>query len=143
MIWAFRATGLAMVVAVLAAAGIALAAGGEDAPPVTSGTIAIHFSKFVAPKLTVPAGVPVTFTLVNEDPIEHEWIVGDAVVHARHRTGTEPYHDQVPTEVTLKPFETRVTTVVFEKPGEYTYICHLPGHEEYGMRGTITVSRAS
>lgn len=139
MTWAFRVTGFAMVAAVIAAAGIAFAAGGQDSPPVTSGTIAIHFSKFVAPELTVAAGVPIAFTLVNEDPIEHEWIVGAAAVHARHRTGTEPSHDQLPTEVTLKPFETKITVVVFETPGDYTYICHLPGHEEYGMRGTIKV----
>ena len=139
MIWAFRASGLAMVAAVLAAAGIAFAAGREGSAPVTSGTIAIHFSKFVAPELTVRTGVPATFTLVNQDPIEHEWIIGDAATHARHRTGTEPYHDQLPAEVTLKPFETKTTTIVFAKPGTYTYICHLPGHEEYGMRGTVRV----
>lgn len=140
MTWAIRAVALAGVAAVLAAAGIAFATAGEDASPVTSGTIAIHFSKFVAPELTVPLGVPVTFTLVNNDPIEHEWIIGDKAAHARHRTGTEPFHDQVQTEVTLKPFETKTTVVVFDKPGAYTYICHLPGHEQYGMRGTIKVT---
>lgn len=140
MTWAIRAAGLAVVAAVLAAAGIAFASGGQDPPPLTSGTIAIHFSKFVAPELTVAAGVPVTFTLVNNDPIEHEWIIGDRATHARHRTGTEPIHDHLPTEVTLKPFETKATVVVFEKPGAYTYICHLPGHEQYGMRGTIKVT---
>ena len=139
MTWAFRMTGFAMVAAVLAAAGIAFAAGSEDPVPVTNGTIAIHFSKFVGPELTVAVGVPVTFTLVNNDPIEHEWIVGDSAIHARHRSGTEPYHDQLPTEVTLKPFETKTTVVVFDTRGDYTYACHLPGHEEYGMRGTIKV----
>lgn len=139
MTWAFRAIGLAIVGAVLVAASLAFASGGDAPVLVTSGTISIHFSKFVAPELTVPMGVPVTLTLVNNDPIEHEWIVGDAAIHSRHRTGTEPYHDQLPTEVTLKPFETKTTTVVFDAPGDYTYVCHLPGHEEYGMRGTIKV----
>ncbi len=37
----------------------------------------------------------------NTDPIDHEWIVGDAAVHARHRTGTEPVHGARPTEVTI------------------------------------------
>ena len=49
--------------------------------------------------MTVPAGVPVTFVLRNDDPIDHEWIVGDAAVHERHRTGTEPVHASRPTEV--------------------------------------------
>ena len=139
MIWALRALGLATGVVVLAVAGIAFAAGGENAPPVVSGTITIHFSRFIVPELTVPAGVPVTLTLVNNDPIEHEWIVGDEAVHARHRAGAEPYHDQLPTEVTLKPFETKTTVLVFDTPGSYTYVCHLPGHEEYGMHGLIRV----
>jgi uncharacterized cupredoxin-like copper-binding protein len=110
--------------------------GGADA---AEATIAIHFSRFVPEEIEVPAGVPVTITLQNDDPIEHEWIVGAADVHERHRTGTEPYHDQVPTEVTVPALESRVTTITFERPGEYLYICHLPGHEAYGMVGRMHV----
>jgi uncharacterized cupredoxin-like copper-binding protein len=33
-----------------------------------------------------------------------------------------------------------VTTVTFTKPGTYLYICHLPGHEAYGMVGTLLVT---
>jgi uncharacterized cupredoxin-like copper-binding protein len=89
--------------------------------------------------LTVRAGEPITFKLKNDDPIEHEWIVGDAGVHQRHRDGTEPYHDTVPTEVTLPALSTKTTTVTFETPGEYQYVCHLPGHEAYGMGGVLRV----
>ena len=110
--------------------------GGADA---AEATIAIHFSRFVPEEVTVPAGVPVTITLQNDDPIEHEWIVGAPDVHERHRTGTEPYHDQVPTEVTVPALESRTTTLTFERPGEYLYICHLPGHEAYGMVGRMHV----
>ena len=39
--------------------------------------------------------------ITNTDPIDHEWIVGDAALHERHRTGTEPYHDARPTEVSI------------------------------------------
>jgi uncharacterized cupredoxin-like copper-binding protein len=111
--------------------------GGADAS--AEATIAIHFSRFVPEAVNVPAGVPVTITLQNDDPIEHEWIVGPPGVHDRHRTGTEPYHDAIPTEVTIPALESRTTTVTFERPGEYQYICHLPGHEAYGMTGTIRV----
>jgi uncharacterized cupredoxin-like copper-binding protein len=110
--------------------------GGADA---AEATIAIHFSRFVPEEVTVPAGVPVTITLQNDDPIEHEWIVGAPDVHERHRTGTEPYHDQVPTEVTIPALESRTTTITFEEPGEYLYVCHLPGHEAYGMMGRMHV----
>lgn len=122
--------------------GAALGWSGQtDRPAAASDhhTIAIHFSRFEPTLVVVPTGVPVTFELVNGDPIEHEWIVGNADVHRRHRLGTEPYHDEIPTEVTLAAFETRTTVVTFEKPGEYTFVCHLPGHEAYGMRGTVRV----
>jgi uncharacterized cupredoxin-like copper-binding protein len=90
--------------------------------------------------VTVPAGVPVTFVLVNDDPIDHEWIVGDAAVHARHRTGTEPHHGARPTEVSIPALTTLETTVTFPQPGIFAYICHLPGHEAYGMTGLVTVT---
>ena len=112
---------------------------GSGANATAEATIAIHFSHFVPEDVTVPAGVPVTITLRNDDPIEHEWIVGPPDVHERHRTGTEPYHDQVPTEVTIPALDSRITTITFERPGEYLYICHLPGHEAYGMVGRMHV----
>jgi uncharacterized cupredoxin-like copper-binding protein len=125
----------------LAAGLLALVAsacgGGADAS--AEATIAIHFSHFVPESVELPAGVPVIITLQNDDPIEHEWIVGPPGVHARHRTGTEPYHDAIPTEVTIPALESRTTTITFDQPGEYLYICHLPGHEAYGMVGTIHV----
>ena len=102
-------------------------------------TIEIHYSSFVQKEVEVPAGVPVSITLKNEDPIEHEWIVGTADVHERHRTGTEPFHGTIPTEVTVPAFETRVTTITFERAGDLLYICHLPGHEQYGMVGKLHV----
>jgi uncharacterized cupredoxin-like copper-binding protein len=132
-----RAIALALVV--LAAA--ASVAASDCAEPSAERTVTMRFSRFVPAEITVPAGAAVTFTLRNDDPIEHEWIVGTDEVHARHRTGTEPYHDEIPTEVTLRPYETRVTTVTFDAPGEYAFVCHLPGHEAYGMRGAVKVVR--
>jgi len=138
-----RVAALGLVAALLAtAAVVVVSAGGGEPTPATSVTIGIRYSRFTAPTVTVAAGLPVTFVLANEDPIEHEWIVGDDATHARHRTGMEPYHDQVPTEVSLSPYETRTTVVTFDTPGDYVYVCHLPGHEEYGMSGIIRVVAA-
>ena len=131
-----RAVAPLIVLGLLAMAGSAC--GGAEAS--AEATVAIHFSRFVPEEATVPVGVPLTVTLRNEDPIEHEWIVGTAEVHERHRTGTEPFHDAVPTEVTIPALETRTTTVTFEEAGEYQYICHLPGHEAYGMTGVLRVT---
>ena len=102
--------------------------------------IPIHYSRFERAEVTVPAGVAVTIVLRNDDPIDHEWIVGDAAVHERHRSGTEPVHASRPTELTVGAGSTAVTTITFTKPGTYQFICHLPGHEAYGMIGTLRVT---
>jgi uncharacterized cupredoxin-like copper-binding protein len=101
--------------------------------------IAIHYSRFQPDLITVPAGRPIRFVLSNQDPIDHEWIVGDDDVHERHRTGTEPSHGARPTEQSVPALGSVRTTVTFERAGTYRFICHLPGHEAYGMVGTLTV----
>ena len=102
-------------------------------------TVVIHFSRFEPSVVTATTGEPITLRLRNDDPIAHEWIVGIEAIHERHRTGTEPYHDEVPTEVTIPALQSRTTTVQFDAPGDYVFICHLPGHEAYGMRGVLRV----
>jgi uncharacterized cupredoxin-like copper-binding protein len=102
-------------------------------------TLTIHYSAFDLTELSVPRGVPVTFVLVNEDPIDHEWLIGDDEFHAAHRPGTHATHGDVPTEVTVPALETVRTTVTFAEPGTLAYVCHLPGHEAYGMAGVLTV----
>ena len=104
--------------------------------PVTV-TITIHYSAFDLTDVHVPVGVPVTFVLVNEDPIDHEWLVGDAAFHARHRTGTEAVHGDRPDEVSLLPLSPKTTTLTLPA-GTYVYICHFPLHEQYGMIGIVT-----
>ena len=124
---------LALVVFVAAAAASELVSG-----PVTV-DIRIHHSRYEPSMLTLPVGRPVRFVFHNEDPIEHEWIVGDAQVHEVHRTGTEQHHAERPTEVSIPALGTVTTTVTFSASAALTYICHLPGHEAYGMVGTLEI----
>ena len=72
----------------------------------TTVTITIHYSAFDLTDVSVPGGVPVTFVLVNDDPIDHEWLIGDEAFHEKHRTGTHEAHGDVPTEVTIPALET-------------------------------------
>jgi uncharacterized cupredoxin-like copper-binding protein len=126
------------VAAVLGVAAMVGAATRSPEPVVV--VISIHYSHFEPSLVTVPAGRPVTFVLDNADPIDHEWIVGDEAVHQRHRTGTEPVHGARPTEVSINAGERRTTVVTFTTPGTLSYVCHLPGHEAYGMTGTLVVT---
>ena len=102
--------------------------------------IRIHYSHFELSEVSVPQGVPVTFVLINEDPIDHEWLIGDAAFHEKHRDGTEVHHGARPNEVSLAPLDVVETTLTFSTPGTLQYICHIPGHEAYGMVGTVTVT---
>jgi uncharacterized cupredoxin-like copper-binding protein len=123
----------------LAIAGVVLVT--ASAMPVgRTVTITMRYSHFLPASVEVPAGVPVTFVLDNEDPIGHEWIVGDELTHRRHRTGTEPHHGERATEQSIGALSSVRTTVTFPKAGTYRYICHLPGHEAYGMVGIVTVT---
>jgi uncharacterized cupredoxin-like copper-binding protein len=124
-----------------AALGAAVVAGamGHDRDPLVV-PLDIHYSHFAPAAIRVPAGRPITFVITNDDPIDHEWIVGDAAVHERHRTGTEPSHGARPTEVSVDAGSAVETTVTFATPGSLTFVCHLPGHEAYGMTGTLVVT---
>lgn len=102
--------------------------------------IKIHYSHFDPSTFAVPHGVPVTFLLVNEDPIGHEWLIGDQAFHERHRRGTEAQHGARLNEISIAALSTAETTLVFEEPGTVLYICHLPSHEAYGMVGRLTVT---
>jgi uncharacterized cupredoxin-like copper-binding protein len=124
--------------AVLGIAAMVVAATRTPEPLVV--VIRVHYSHFEPSQVTVPAGHPVTFILENTDPIDHEWIVGDEALHQRHRTGTEPYHAARPTEVSIDAGTTKTTVVTFTTPGTLTYVCHLPGHEAYGMTGVLVVT---
>jgi uncharacterized cupredoxin-like copper-binding protein len=127
----------ALLVLVLAAPWVA----GCAAPPESVRVeIVIRYSHFSPAEITVPRGVPVRFVLTSQDPIEHEWLIGDAAFHERHRTGTEPHHGARPDEVTIPPLGTAETTLTFDEPGEVAFICHVPGHEAYGMVGVVRVT---
>lgn len=118
------------------AVGTSACARAEAATPQVA-EVRIHYSKFEPATISVPAGVPVTYVIRNDDPIDHEWLVGEAAFHARHRAGTEPVHGDRPDEVSLPPLSTRTTTLTLPA-GTYLYICHHPGHEGYGMVGVVT-----
>ena len=129
--------GLGLSIAVLSA--VAANAVARSTGPLEV-AIDIHYSHFDPSLVSVPAGRPVTVVITNSDPIDHEWIVGDAATHERHRTGSEPVHDARPTEISIPAGTVRRTTVTFAASGSQAFICHLPGHEAYGMVGTVVVT---
>lgn len=130
--------GMLAVVGIAVVTAVVLGAGPLKGPRTVA--IDIHYSHFSPKEVQVPLGLPVTFVITNEDPIDHEWIVGDAAVHAFHRTSAAVLHTGDPTAVPVPALTTVSTTVTFSSAGRLAFICHLPGHEAYGMVGWVTIA---
>ncbi len=138
-------TAVAVGVIVAVAASALVASGREPAalgPGIVTVHVGIHHSHFDLGHLRVQQGTMVRFVVHNDDPIDHELIVGDVEVHRRHALGTEGHHPPVPGEVSVAPGDTALTFYEFNDPGTVVYACHLPGHIAYGMRGEIEVVAA-
>ena len=112
---------------------------GPLGPGLVTVDVGIHYSKFSISTLHVHTGTLVRFLVHNNDPIHHEFIVGDASVHLRHEHGTEATHPPVPGEVSVAPLDVGETSYRFDKPGRFLFACHLPGHFAYGMKGWVVV----
>jgi uncharacterized cupredoxin-like copper-binding protein len=133
--------------ALVAATGYAVEASGAPrqtlGPGVVTVEVGIDQSRFDIGALRVEEGTLVEFVVQNDDPIDHELVVGDSEVHRRHADGSERRHPPVPGEVSVAPGDRAMTFYEFTEVGSIAYACHLPGHVAYGMQGTIEVIPAS
>lgn len=131
------------VAALVGSASYAVTASGTEetalGPGVVTIEVGIDQSRFQIGSLRVVEGTVVELVVRNDDPIDHELVMGTPEVHERHRGGSERRHPPVPGEVSVAPGDTAMTFYEFTEVGSVVYACHLPGHEAYGMRGTIEV----
>jgi len=142
-----RTRAAAAVVAAIAAttAGYAIndathaAAATALGPGLVTVNVEVHYSAFSISTLHVHPGTLVRFLIRNNDPIDHEFILGDASVHAAHAHGHALVHPPVPGEVSLAPGQLGETFYKFDQPGRYLFACHFPGHLAYGMKGWVIV----
>jgi uncharacterized cupredoxin-like copper-binding protein len=110
-----------------------------DASKVRTVVLTIHHSRFSANTLMARPGEKVRLVVRNEDPIDHELIVGPMDVQLRHESGRERWHPPVPGEVSVRLFDTAKTTYTFDTTEPVWFGCHLPGHWDYGMQGRFVV----
>lgn len=72
----------------------------------------------------------------NDDPIDHELVLGDLAVQQRHEHGTTSVHHEAGA-VSVPADSTAVTTWTLA-PGQPAFFGgHLPGHGAYGMQGLV------
>ena len=80
---------------------------------------------YVQTSLTAPAGTT-TFTFTNDSPVPHNLTF--------EKAGTE---DELGATKTITSGSDSLTLTL--PAGDYDYYCSVPGHEEAGMKGTLTV----
>jgi plastocyanin len=124
-----RVLGLALGVAATlgACGGTGPTATAAPATPLPSGIVAVRAKEyaFIPASLTVPAGA-VTLAVSNVGSENHEF----EVLQGDQSLGK------------IDPFarETTKGLTVTLAAGEYTFICRLNGHDQLGMKGTLTVT---
>jgi uncharacterized cupredoxin-like copper-binding protein len=102
--------------------------------------VVIHHSRFLPGSIDVAPGETIRFVVENDDPIDHEFLVGDEIIQRIHDVGTEAHHPPKPGEMSIPALATRVTMYAFPlEEGSMIFGCHLPGHYAYGMKGPITI----
>ena len=82
--------------------------------------------KFDPTTLTAKAGQPIQVTLDNSSgQIAHDFDITEGVPQ--------------PIKISAQPGQKATATFTIDTPGSYTYFCSQPGHEQAGMKGTLTV----
>ncbi|MBI3976136.1 MAG: cupredoxin domain-containing protein [Armatimonadetes bacterium] len=99
--------------------------GGTPPPPAQGTTVSVTETEFkFDPKgMTAKAGA-VTFEIKNAGSVEHNFIVEGTDVKVEG----------------IQPGETKTASADL-KAGTYKVLCTIPGHQEAGMTGTLTVSQ--
>ena len=86
---------------------------------------AMDTMKFDPPTLSAKAGQPIQLTLDNTGQLVHDFAITEGVSQ--------------PIKISAQPGQNAVIIFAIDKPGSYTYFCSEPGHEQAGMKGTLTV----
>lgn len=104
--------------------------------------IVLNDLAFAPNTLTFPANTTVRFTLVNQDTVDHEFVVGSEAVQQEHAMkaaqGDHGMHD--PTRAAVPAGKTVEFSYTFGAPAMLMVGCHVAGHYALGMRGTITIT---
>jgi uncharacterized cupredoxin-like copper-binding protein len=105
-------------------------------------TVVMQNSRFTPAAIDVKRGETVRFRITNHDPIAHEFVLGDSAEQAEHEKEMAsmpgmPMDD--PNGVTVAAGKAVVFIWTFTRAGELQYACHLPGHYDHGMFGTLNI----
>lgn len=98
--------------------------------------------RFEPSDLTVAAGETITFRLINDGALMHDFTLGDEETQIEHEAEMSDMgamaHDE-PNVAIIPPGETVELTWTFSETGTVLIGCHQPGHYAAGMTGRIKV----
>ncbi|MCI0745971.1 MAG: cupredoxin domain-containing protein [Verrucomicrobia subdivision 3 bacterium] len=93
---------------------------------------------------TKPSEIRIVSTEFKYAPSKVRIAVGRTATLVLDNSGAETEHGlYVPAfgfRLQAKAGEIARNTFIFDKPGQYDFICDLPGHREAGMKGTLTIT---
>ena len=145
--WLAAALGLTFVVAACSSDKTDIGRPAEPAAATRTVEIKqLDTRKFDPPVVEVKAGETITFKITNTATSLHEFFLGDKKAQEAHEKEMAALADadlKMPdTEARLfvEPGETKEFTWTFPSKAEVPFACHIPGHYEGGMQGTVTVA---
>lgn len=127
---------------ILAACGGGSETGGAANGVRTVEVRALDTLRFEPASISVKRGETVRFVVTNAGQVDHEFVLGDEETQNAHEMQTgDAGHMQMEAmaALELKPGETEETTVTFDSTGKILFGCHLPGHYQGGMVGSVDV----
>jgi uncharacterized cupredoxin-like copper-binding protein len=100
--------------------------------------------RFAPAALDVSVGETVTFRVTNTGQLPHDFTLGDEETQTEHDAemagGMDGMGHDEPNTLTLEAGESGELTWRFTEPGRILFGCHIPGHYDAGMVGTLTIS---
>lgn len=116
--------------------GMTLGEPGEDSE--IDRTIEVHADEFTLDPDTieVEVGETIEFVLVNDGNAQHEFSIGQG---HEHHSGME-HGAATGSTGAVDPGDEETLVWTFTEAGEIQFACHIAGHDEQGMTGTLTVS---
>lgn len=98
---------------------------------------------FEPAEFDVSVGEVITFDISNTGDVEHEFVLGDEEAQEEMAemmdAGEDHAHSgEMSNAITIHAGETAALTWRFDEPGTMLVGCHVPGHWEADMRGTVT-----
>ncbi|MEO9162233.1 MAG: cupredoxin family protein [Casimicrobiaceae bacterium] len=98
--------------------------------------------RFSPSRLVIKRGETIRFTVHNNGKLLHEMVLGtddDLGKHAELMRKFPEMEHAEPQMVHVKPGQDGDMIWTFDKAGNFSFACLIPGHFEAGMRGTVVV----